>query len=103
MFAIVEIKGKQYRVEKGMIVDVDKLKENEEGDKLKIDQVLLKSDGETTEIGTPTISGSYVEIVVKEHRKADKIKVYKKKPKKRYERTQGHRQAYTRVEVLNVK
>ena len=103
MFAIVEIAGHQYRVEKGKTLIVDKLKDNKEGEKVKIDQVLLTSDGAKTAVGTPYVSGSSVELQVKEHFKGDKIRVFKKKPKKRYERTFGHRQQYTKVEVLAVK
>ena len=103
MFAIVEIARKQFKAEKGNTLEVPKLKENKEGDKLKIDKVLLRSDGEKTDVGTPYVAGASVEITVKEHKKADKIRVFKKKPKKRYERTIGHRQAYTVVEVTGVK
>ena len=103
MFAIAEIAGKQHKVQKGDVLKVEKLKETKEGDKVKIDKVLLKSDGKKTDIGTPHVSGASVELTVKAHGKHDKIKVFKKKPKKRYERTQGHRQAYTVVEVASIK
>ena len=103
MFAIVEIAGSQYKVQKGDIIDVAKLKDNKEGDKVKLDKVLLKSDDKKTEIGTPYISGASVELAIKEHGKDKKIIVFKKKPKKRYERTQGHRQQFTKVEIMNIK
>ena len=103
MFAIVEIAGKQFKVSKGDKIEVPKLKNNKEGDKVKVDKVLLKSDGKKSDIGTPYVSGSSVELLVKGHIKADKIRVFKKKPKKRYERTIGHRQPYTQVEVTAVK
>ncbi len=103
MFAIAEIAGKQYKVEKGDVFKADKLKEDKEGGKVKIDKVLLKSDGEKTDIGTPYVSGASVDLTVKAHGRHDKMKVFKKKPKKRYERTYGHRQYYTEVEVTAVK
>ena len=103
MFAIAEIAGKQHKVQKGDVLKVEKLKDTKEGDKVKIDKVLLKSDGSKTDIGTPYIAGSTVELTVKEHGKHAKIKVFKKKPKKRYERTYGHRQHYTEVEITAVK
>jgi len=103
MFAIVEIAGKQFKISQGDIIEVPKLKDNKEGDKVKIDKVLLKSDGKKTDIGTPYISGSSVELTIKEHGKGKKIRVFKKKPKKRYEKTIGHRQAYTKIEVMAVK
>lgn len=103
MFAIVEIAGKQHKVEKGNVLQVEKLKANKEGDKVKTDKVLLKADGAKVDIGTPYVSGSTVEFTVKEHGKHDKIIVFKKKPKKRYERKQGHRQQYTEIEITAVK
>lgn len=103
MFAIVEIAGKQFKVKKGDRLEVPKLKENKEGDKVKIDQVFLRSDDKKTDIGMPTVSGASVELQVLEHGKAAKIRIFKKKSKKRYERTQGHRQPYSLVEVTSVK
>ena len=103
MFAVVEIAGKQFKVSQGDKIEVPKLKDKKEGDKVKIDKVLLKSDGKKTEVGSPCVSGSSVELKVLEHGKADKIRVFKMKPKKRYQKTQGHRQAYTLVEITNVK
>lgn len=102
MFIIAKIAGKQYKIQKGDILKVDKLNAKE-GDKVKVEEILLKSDEGKTDVGTPYLSESSVELQVKAHGKADKIKVYKKKAKKRYERTRGHRQQYTEVEVLNVK
>ncbi|QQR83162.1 50S ribosomal protein L21 [Candidatus Peregrinibacteria bacterium] len=103
MFVIAEIAGKQYKLEKGITVEVDHLKDAKEGDKLKLDTVLLRSNGAKTDIGAPFVSGAGIEIEVKAHTKGEKIRVYKKKPKKRYERTQGHRQQYSQIEVLNIK
>lgn len=102
MFAVVEIAGKQFKVSKGDVIEVPKFKDNKEGDKIKIDKILLKSDDKKTEVGTPYVSGSSVELTVKEHGKSDKIRVFKKKSKKRYEKTQGHRQQFTKIEVTNL-
>lgn len=103
MFAIAEIAGKQHKVKKGDVLKVEKLKDSKEGDKVKIEKVLLTSDGEKTSIGAPYVPGASVELTVKENGKHKKIKVFKKKPKKRYELTRGHRQHYTEVEVTAVK
>ena len=103
MFAIVEIAGKQHKVKKGDVLKVEKLKANKEGDKVKTDQVYLKSDGTKADIGTPLVKGASVEFTVKENGKAKKIIVFKKKPKKRMERKQGHRQQYTEIEITAVK
>ncbi|MFH0838482.1 MAG: 50S ribosomal protein L21 [Patescibacteria group bacterium] len=103
MFAIVEIAGKQFKVKQGDKLEVPRLKNNKEGDKVRIDDVLLRSDDKKADIGTPKVAGAQVELLVKEHGKAAKIRVFKKKAKKRYERTQGHRQPYSLVEVIAVK
>jgi len=99
MFAIVEIAGKQFKVKQGDKLEVPKLKDHKEGDKVRIEDVLLRSDDKKTDIGMPFVAGAGVELALKEHGKAAKIRVYKKKSKKRYERTQGHRQPYSLVEV----
>ena len=103
MFVIADLDGKQHKIEKGDVLKVEKLKGLKEGDKGKSDKVLIRSDGGKTDIGTPYISGASVEYKILEHGKHAKIKVFKKKPKKRYERTQGHRQQYTEIEVMAVK
>ena len=103
MFAIVEIAGKQFKVSKGDVLEVPKLKGVKEGGKVTVDEVLLKADGAKAEIGTPKLVKSSVELEIKSHGKGEKIRVFKKKPKKRYERTIGHRQAYTQVEVVGIK
>lgn len=103
MFAIVEIAGFQHKVKKGSVVHVEKLGAHKVGDKVKTDKVLLRSDGKTTDVGTPYVSGAQVEYTVKAHDKADKIRVFKKNSKKRYERTRGHRQDFTTIEVTAVK
>lgn len=103
MFAIAEITGKQHKIQKGDVLKVEKLKDAKEGEKVKIDKVLLTSEGGKTQIGTPYVAGASVELIVKAHGKHAKIKVFKKKPKKRYEKTQGHRQQYSEVEVVAVK
>ena len=102
MFAIVEIAGKQFKVKQGDVLEVPRLKENKEGDKVKTDSVLLRSDGKKTDIGMPKVTGAQVELLIKEHGKAAKVRIFKKKSKKRYERTQGHRQPYSLVEVVGV-
>jgi len=103
MFAIVEIAGKQFKVAQGHNLEVPLMKDKKAGDKMTFDTVLLKSDGTSTEIGTPHVKGSSVELKIVEHGKGDKIRVYKKKAKKRFEKTQGHRQGYTKVEIVAVK
>jgi len=102
MFAIIKVAGKQHKVQKGDVLFVDKL-DAKEGAKVKIDKVLLTSDGAKTGIGTPYVAGASAELTVKRNVKDKKIRVFKKKPKKRFEKTQGHRQQYTEVEVTSLK
>ena len=101
MFAIVEIEGKQYKVGPGTILTLEKM-EKKDGESVKVDHVLLKENDGKIEIGTPYLSGASVELKIKGQIKGDKIRVYKKKAKKRYEKTQGHRQKYTKAEVVAI-
>ncbi len=102
MFAIIETGGKQYKVEKGTNLDIEILNEKE-GAGVEIDKVLLINDNSKTLIGTPYIDGAVVKAKIIAHKKGDKITVFKKKPKKRYERTLGHRQNLTLVEITEIK
>ncbi len=102
MFAIIETGGKQYKVEKGTILQVEKL-DIKEGDSIKLSKVLLLSDNDKTEIGTPIVGGAEVTAKAVEHGRGEKIVVFKMKAKKRYQKKQGHRQDYTLLEVTDIK
>jgi large subunit ribosomal protein L21 len=103
MFAVIHIGGKQYKVREKDELKVEKM-DVEEGKNLKVKEVLLvaEEDGKTVKIGTPFVSGAHVECQVLEHGKGEKIRVFKMKPKKRYAKTQGHRQQYTALKVLKI-
>jgi large subunit ribosomal protein L21 len=101
-FAIVETGGKQYKVEPGQKLKVEKL-EAEPGATLSLDKVLLVADGEAVKIGTPHVPGSRVEVRVLKQGKGDKKIVFKYHSKTRYRKKKGHRQLYTELEVLSVK
>ncbi|PCI24870.1 50S ribosomal protein L21 [Candidatus Peregrinibacteria bacterium] len=101
MYAIIEDGAHQYKIEKGEILCLES-KDIEEGKKFEIKQVLLVMDDKKTEIGAPFVSYT-VELKVLRHFRGDKLRIFKKKAKKRYERVQGHRQNYTEVEVLSIK
>lgn len=101
MFAIVQTGGKQYKVAQGDVVEVEKI-EAKEGDNVVLDKVLLITDGTSTQIGSPLLN-SVVEAKVLAHFKGDKIRVFKMKAKKRYQKTQGHRQQLTRLEITGIK
>ena len=99
MYAIVEISGKQYKVQEGDIVFVDRLENEEEGNKVTFDKVLMISDDKKVTVGQDTVKGAKVEASVIGHGKSKKIIVYKYKAKKNYRRTRGHRQPYTKIQI----
>ncbi|NCN53173.1 50S ribosomal protein L21 [Candidatus Wolfebacteria bacterium] len=101
-FAIVELGGKQYKVEAGSKLKVEKL-DTKLGDKFVLDKVLLYADGEDVKIGTPYVEGVKIEGKVLEQGK-DKTKiVFKYHSKTRYRKKKGHRQPYSGVEVVSMK
>jgi large subunit ribosomal protein L21 len=100
MYALVEIKGKQYKAEKDALLKVDLL-DLEPGSALSIDSVLLVS-GDTITIGAPYVKGALVSAVVESHEKAKKIIVFKYKSKKDYRRKQGHRQRYSIIKIKDI-
>ena len=102
MFAIIEASGTQYKVEKGQILEINKMEEKE-GSTITFENVLLIDDGKDTKIGTPFVEGASVSAKVADHKRGDKIRVFKMKPKKRYQKTQGHRQELTTVEITDIK
>ena len=101
MKAVIKTGGKQYYVEEGSVIYVEKL-DTEEGKKVNFDKVILVSDEGKVEIGNPYVKGAKVEGKVVAHGKGKKILVYKYKAKKNYRRTQGHRQPYTKVEIKKI-
>ncbi len=98
MYAIIETGGKQYRVQVGDTLKVDKLPA-EAGEKVEVNKVLCVAGGEELQLGTPLLEGAKVILTVLQHGKGKKIIVYKYKAKKNYRRKQGHRQPFTRVTV----
>jgi large subunit ribosomal protein L21 len=102
MYAVIVTGGKQFRVQEGDVICVEKLVANV-GDIVPIDQVLLIEKDGAVKVGTPVIEGAQAELKVLEHGKGDKIIVFKYKAKKNYRRKQGHRQPYTKVQVESIK
>ncbi|MGI6143792.1 MAG: 50S ribosomal protein L21 [bacterium] len=101
MYAIIETGGKQYKVQPGDVVFVEKLP-GEVGEKVEFDQVLALKDNEQLQVGTPYIEGARVVAKVLEQDKHKKILVFKYKAKSNYRRRYGHRQPYTRVLVEEI-
>lgn len=103
MYAIVMTGGKQYRVEKGENVIVEKLDEAEKGQEVVLDQVLMIADGDKATIGKPTIEGASVVAKVIAQKRLPKVLVFKKKAKNGYKKMQGHRQYVTEIEITDIK
>lgn len=101
MFAIVNISGKQYRVEKGDEIKVALL-ETESGKKVKFENVLLTDDGKKVTIGNPVVSGATVSGTVINHGRDRKVIVFKKKRRKGYRRKNGHRQDFSLIQIDSI-
>ena len=106
-FAVIQTGGKQYKVSKGSLISVEKIKKDKgryaQGDKISFDKVLLVDDGQDTTIGTPYITGAKVEAEIVEIGRAKKILVVKYKQKSRYLRRNGHRQPFFKVKITSIK
>ena len=98
MYAVVATGGKQYKVQQGDILRVEKLT-GEVGSEVAFDQVLLFSDGENMQIGQPVLEGAVVKGHIVEQGRSKKVIVFKYKRRKRYRRKQGHRQQYTAIKI----
>ena len=101
MYAIVEISGKQFKVEKKQKLFVNRL-DVAEGKKISFDNVLMVNDGSKSSVGTPNVSGVQVDAKVLKHLKSDKVIVFKKKRRKGYKVRNGHRQAITEIEISDI-
>jgi large subunit ribosomal protein L21 len=98
MYAVVATGGKQYKVQEGEVLRVEKLT-GEVGSQVAFDQVLMLSDGENVQLGQPVLEGVQVKGHIVEQGKHRKILVFKYKRRKRYRRKQGHRQPFTAVKI----
>lgn len=101
MFAIIRTGGKQYRVQKGDKIAVEKL-EGKEKDSVTLDDVLMLSDGKTVKIGEGAVKGASVKAKIISQFRGPKIKIFKKKRRQNYRRTKGHRQEQTMIEITDV-
>lgn len=101
MYAIVEISGKQFKVEKKQKLFVNRL-EAAEGKKVSFENVLMVNDGTKLSVGSPKVPGAQVDAKVLKHLKSDKVIVFKKKRRKGYKVKNGHRQAITKIEISDI-
>ncbi|NOY68314.1 MAG: 50S ribosomal protein L21 [Deltaproteobacteria bacterium] len=98
MYAVVATGGKQYKVEEGSVLRIEKIP-GDIGDGVTFDEVLMLTDGDNVSIGRPKLENVNVNATILEQGKAKKIIVFKYKRRKRYRRKQGHRQMYTAVKI----
>lgn len=102
MFAVIRTGGKQYKVQKDDIIEVEKL-DGEAGDKVALDDVLFVNDGKNATVGAPTIKGASVSATLVKQKRADKIIIFKKKRRQNYRRKKGHRQHLTVLKITDIK
>jgi len=101
MYTIIEQAGVQFKVAQGDKLNIP-LVDAEAGSSLTIDKVLLKVDGDSITVGAPTVAGATVTAKILDHGKAKKVLVIKKKRRKDYKRKNGHRQQFTRIEIVSI-
>lgn len=101
MYAIIETGGKQYQVEEGKSIFVEKLNV-EEGAKISFDRVLLVSNDGDIKVGSPVVEGAKVEGTVEQQGRGKKVIIFKFKAKKNYRKKKGHRQPFTKVKIESI-
>ena len=102
MYAIVEIAGQQFKVQKDQKIFVHRLAA-ETGSKVEFDRILLVENGGKITVGAPAIAGAVVSAEVNDHVKGDKVIVFKKKRRKGYKKKNGHRQSFTSITIKDIK
>ena len=100
--AVIKTGGKQYLVNEGLVLVIEKIEGVNEGDSVTFDSVLLTDDGENTEVGTPTVSGKKVTAKALQAGKGKKVTVVKYKAKSRYHKKRGHRQPFLKVKIEKI-
>ena len=98
MYAIIRTGGKQYRVKAGEQVRVEGL-EGDVGASISFGEVLMVGEGDSVKLGAPLLSGAAVKATIVSHGRGDKVKIFKMRRRKHYQKTQGHRQSYTEVRI----
>ena len=101
MFAVLKTGGKQYRVQEGSVLRVEKLAA-EPGAEVKFDEVLLVGAGDSVKVGTPKLAGAVVSATVQRHGQGDKVSIVKFRRRKHYLRMKNHRQLFTEIKVTGI-
>ena len=98
MYAVVKTGGKQYRVAAGEKLRIEQIA-GDVGAEVVLDQVLMLADGDAVTLGTPLVSGATVKATVLAHGRGDKVRIFKLRRRKHYQKRQGHRQNYTEIKI----
>ncbi len=98
MYAVIKTGGKQYRVCAGQKLKVEQIPA-EVGAEVTLDQVLMVGEGESVKVGAPLVAGATVKCTVVSHGRHDKVKIFKMRRRKHYQKHQGHRQNYTELRI----
>jgi large subunit ribosomal protein L21 len=98
MYAVIKTGGKQYRVAAGDKLKIEQIPADI-GSQIVIDQVLMVADGEAVKVGSPLLSGAKVSVTVLAHGRGDKVRIFKMRRRKHYQKHQGHRQNYTEIRI----
>ena len=98
MYAVIKTGGKQYRVAAGEKIKVEQIPADV-GSQITLDQVLMVGEGESVKIGTPVVVGATVTASVLSHGRHDKVRIFKMRRRKHYQKHQGHRQNYTEIRI----
>ena len=101
MYAVIKTGGKQYRVAPGEKIKIEQIPADV-GAQVVLDQVLMVSDGDAVKLGNPLVSGTKVTCTVIAHGRGEKVKIFKMRRRKHYQKHQGHRQAYTELEITGI-
>ncbi len=101
MYAVIKTGGKQYRIQVGEKLKIEQLKV-ENGSELVIDQVLMVADGDKISMGTPLVNGAKVSATVLGQGRHDKVRIFKMRRRKHYQKHQGHRQNYTEIQIIGI-
>jgi large subunit ribosomal protein L21 len=101
MYAVIKTGGKQYRVSDGEKLRVEKIQVDVDSE-LIIDQVLAVGNGDDIKLGAPFLAGASVKAKILSHGRADKVSIFKMRRRKHYQKRQGHRQAYTEIQITGI-
>ncbi|MEK9964056.1 MAG: 50S ribosomal protein L21 [Betaproteobacteria bacterium] len=102
MYAVIKSGGKQYKVAAGEKLKIEQIP-SQIGEKISLDQVLMVSQGDKVSVGSPLVNGAVVSATVLGHGRADKVKIFKMRRRKHYQKRQGHRQNFTEVMIDEIK